>query len=221
MKNFISKLLTAFLALHGTLSFAASTAVKCDTSTMLSKVNTCAPEVTLNIASIEGVFDAITTAPIQSSIVSSIFDTSAPIAKILNTNSAQHVSFYGQSRADIFGGASKRILVNITNWPNSSSVGVAQLLTSKSTAIVGYTNNAFYGYTKPSATQAVIEGCTTVDSTNPLAPVLSCPITSISYKPNFVISDVEPSEHQALNNPVSGTLGKLSLVQSTPIHHLR
>jgi hypothetical protein len=217
MKNIIcTNLLIAFLAFQGTLLFAATpstTATQCDTSTIERKVNTCPPEVTLNIASTSSVFTAISNSPVQSSIVSSIFDTSVPVAKILNSNSASHVSFYGQSRGGLFSKGSKRVLVNITNWTNSSSVGISQLLTSQSIAIAGYAENAFYVYTKPSATQS---GCATVDSTNPLAPVLNCPITSVSYKPNFVISDVEPSEYQALNNPVSGTLGKLSLIRSAP-----
>jgi len=209
----LTKIFTLFLAFQGTLLFAATPVSPCDASTIERKVSTCAPDVTLNITSIGTVYNWITNVPFQSSIVSSIFDTSVPVARILNSSSTSHVSFYGQSKPYIFGGTSKRVLVNITNWTNSSSVGISQLLTSQSIAIAGYADNAFYGYTQPSTTQA---GCFSVDSSIPLAPVLGCPITSISYKPNFVISYVEPSEYQALNNPVSGTLGKLSLIRSTP-----
>ena len=214
-KNIFTALLTAFMALQVTGLHAAKPIIQCDSSTPLKMVNTCAPEVTLNIASTEEVFDAIKNVPARSSIVASLFDTSTvPIIKIVKSGATSHLAFYGLSKSSVFGGNSKRVLVNITNWPNSSSVGISQLLTSKSIAISGYPNNAFYGFGP--ATKYVANTCVQDLLSTPLTPIFNCPSTSVSYKPNLVISDVHPSEYQALNRPISGSLGKLSLIQSTP-----
>jgi len=236
-KNIFTNLLTAFLALQVTDGIAATTVVQCDTSTPVKMVNTCAPEVTLNVAATGQVFNAISNVPVELSIVGSLFDTSTlPIIKIVKSGATSHLSFYGLLKQSVFGGNSKRVLVNITAWPNSSSVGISQLLSgkititqlmetslneitsltkaAKSTAISGYPNNAFYGFSP--STKYIANSCVQDASSTQQAPTLNCPVTSISYKPNLVLSHVEPNEYQALNVPVTGILGKLSLVKSVP-----
>jgi streptogramin lyase len=216
MKKIIfTNLLTAIVAFQVTGLFAATPVIQCDTSTPVKMVNTCAPEVTLNVASTEEVFDAIKTASVQSSVVASLFDTSrVPIVKIVKSGATSHQSFYGVSKPSVFGGKSKRVQVNITNWPNSSSVGISQLLTSRSIAIAGYPNNAFYGFAPPA--KNVANTCLQDAASTDQAPILNCPSTSVSYKPNLVLSHVHPTEYQALNIPVTGSLGKLSITQSIP-----
>lgn len=125
----IKLLAAACLALGASSSFAATT-LACDTSSAVSRVNTCAPEAKLYIAGSSALGAALSTV-----VPADMFDTSVlPIVAVRDTGSTNGTTganavtaWYGMSKAALTGGTSKRLFV-VYNNNNGSAAGVSQLL---------------------------------------------------------------------------------------------
>jgi len=212
VKKKLRLLACVFLLIIGSVAFAATArpvAVTCDLTSPLSAANTCSPEITFNYATFGPSRDEL-------AVVSTLFDTSTyPVSKIKHSSlTTSHRSYFGMSKASVTG-APKRLLVNVSSWGNSSSVGISQLL-SGGKAISGFPNNLFYLYGP--ASKYSPNSCPYDASSTPQLPVLVCPSVGVSYKATMALTAVEPSEYQLLNTPITGSLGKLSLLKSSPTY---
>jgi serine/threonine protein kinase, bacterial len=205
-------LVSALLLALGSVAFAATArpvAVTCDLTSPLSAANTCSPEITFNYATFGPSRDEL-------AVVSTLFDTSTyPVSQIKHSSlTTSHRSYFGMSKASVTS-APKRLLVNVSSWGNSSSVGISQLL-SGGKEISGFPSNLFYLYGP--ASKYSPNSCTYDASSTLQLPVLVCPSVGVSYKATMALSAVEPSEYQLLNTPITGSLGKLSLLKSSPTY---
>jgi len=207
----------ALLSLAGSPSFAATKAtvptLTCRTDTAANFVNTCAPDVVFRVTMQDGTnLDDLN---LSNLLPISLFDAGAGnIVKIVHTTASpsNSVAYYGISKPSATGGVAKKLMVQISSWPNSSAVGISQML-SKGSPTALFAGNVFYNF---SPEKNIANTCT-VDNTSSISlPVLKCPAVSTSTSPNLVISAVAASEFLALPAPAGGSLGKIDKLLNSP-----
>jgi hypothetical protein len=212
-----SKLIVLMLLLSAlTQNFAATKPpLVCQNDTPENFVNTCTPDAVFRVAMQDGTnLDDLN---LGNLLPISLFDTKArKIIKIVNTSisPAISVAYYGISNPAATGGAQLKLMVQITSWPNSSAVGISQLL-SKGSPITGFTENVFYNY---SPENNIANTCKTdLSKSTDNLPVLNCPPVSTSTSPSLVTSAVAPLDLLALPAPTKGNLGKINQLLNPPI----
>ena len=205
------RLLLAFtlLTLVSFQSISATTKLTCRADTAANFVNTCPPDVVFRVAMQDGTnLDDLNLSNLLSI---SLFDLGArDIVKIVHTTTSPSISvaYYGVSKPSATGGVPKKLMVQISSWPNSSAVGISQML-SKGKPISKYEGNVFYNF---SPEKNIANTCSSDSTSNASLSVLKCPTVSTSTSPNLVTSAVAASEYLELPTPVSGSLGKLTLL---------
>jgi hypothetical protein len=207
-----------FISFAGAQSFAAGKAavpaLACRTDAPANFVNTCSPDVVFRVSTQDGTnLDDLS---LGSLLPLSLFDTAASkVVKIVTTTaqSSDSIAYFGISKPSVTGGSAKRLMVQLTSWPNSSAVGISQML-SKGSPAKGFTGNVFYNFSpeKNIANTCSVDTLTSTDS----LPVLKCPTVSTSTLPNLVISAVAPGEFLALPAPTRGSLGKINKLLNPP-----
>jgi len=207
----------ALLSLAGSPSFAATKAaaptLTCRTDTAANFVNTCAPDVVFRVTMQDGTnLDDLN---LRNLLPISLFDAGASIiVKIVHTTASpsNSVAYYGISKPSATGGVAKKLMVQFSSWPNSSAVGISQML-SKGSPTSLFAGNVFYNF---SPEKNVANTCTVdATSTNSLS-VLKCAAVSTSTSPSLVISAVAPGEFLALPAPAGGSLGKIDKLLNPP-----
>jgi len=191
-------------------SFAATKTtvptLTCRADTAANFVNTCAPDMVLRVAMKDGTnLDELNLANFLSL---TLFDSG--VVKIVTPGnpSSKSVSYLGTTKASATDGVSKRLAIQFSSWPNSSAVGVSQML-SKGSPAAEFPSNVFFNFSPEANIQ---NNCKSDVTSAADAPVLLCPVVSKSTSPNLVISAVAPNEFLGLPSPKSGSLGKLSLI---------
>ena len=208
------------LALLTLVSFQSNAATKatvqalaCRTDTAANFVNTCTPDAVFRVTMQDGTnlddLNLINLLPI------SLFDAGArSIVKIVHTTASpsNSVAFYGISKPSATGGVAKKLMVQFSSWPNSSAVGISQML-SKGSPTSLFAGNVFYNF---SPEKNIANTCTVDAASTSSLSIVKCAAVSTSTAPNLVISAVAPSEFLALPAPVSGSLGKINTLLNPP-----
>ena len=206
-------LVFTLLTLVSIQSIAATTKLTCRADTAANFVNTCPPDVVFRVAMQDGTnLDDLNLSNLLSI---SLFDLGArDIVKIVHTTTSPSISvaYYGVSKPSATGGVPKKLMVQISSWPNSSAVGISQML-SKGKPISKYEGNVFYNF---SPEKNIANTCSLDSTSNASLSVLKCPTVSTSTSPNLVTSAVAASEYLELPTPVGGSLGNLNNLLNPP-----
>jgi hypothetical protein len=184
--------------------------VFCDTSAVLTAVNTCAPDIKLYISGSSSLSGALTTI-----VTADLFETSTlPITVILDNGSLNGNATGGVKTVSAWYGLSKQYpgkrLFVVYNNSNGSGSGVSQLLAKP--ALIPEADVVNIG---PLST--IDANTCTIDSLNtPSAPIIAC----TSHGPtqtDLVISDVNATELYKLETPSSGKLAATTKLTKTPL----
>jgi hypothetical protein len=210
MTRFLPIALITLLLAAGTNAHAANSTVTCDTSTTLTTVNTCVPELKLYISGSSALSNAIKTV-----VISDLFDTSTmPVTTIIDNGSSNGNVTNGAKSVTAWYGLSKQNYGNhlfvVYNNKNGSGSGLTQLLTKPE-----FIPEA--DVVKIGPLSANLQNNCIVDPTSTYAaPVISC--TSHAPTPtDLVVSDVNAIELFALETPTSGNLATSTKLTKTPL----
>ena len=200
------------MSLSGFASNFISPKLTCITDTPVSFVNTCSPDVVLRVSMQDATnLDSLN---LNNFLPLSLFENGAgKFVKIIHPSvpASTSVAYFGFAKSFI-GLPAKKLMVEFSSWPNSSAVGISQML-SNGKVINGFEGNVFFNF---SPENNVANSCTSDASSTLHFPVLRCPVVSTSTNPNLVISAVAPTEFLGIPSPKIGALGKIEKLLNTP-----